>query len=65
MLNGGSMYHVYYNYVFNTKLPPHVQYLMGSLLNDCEDIVLNILIGQLNHSPPIKLIWRKMDVNTR
>lgn len=64
VLNGGSMYHVYYNYVFNTKLPLAAQYLMESL-HDCEDILLNILISQLNHCPPIKLIWKKMDLNTR
>jgi hypothetical protein len=58
ILNGAAIYHVYYNHMYWTKVPPAALMVIESLQN-CEDIAFNILVSKITRKPPVKLTSKK------
>jgi len=63
ILNGAAIYHVYYNHMYWTKIPPAALMVIESLQN-CEDIAFNILVAKITRKPPIKLTLKKAPKDT-
>lgn len=57
-LNGGFIYHVYYNHLYWLKLPPAALMIIESFQN-CDDIAMNLLVARVTKKPPIKLTANK------
>ncbi|OON15113.1 EXTL2, alpha-1,4-N-acetylhexosaminyltransferase [Opisthorchis viverrini] len=53
-----AFYHRHYHYLYWQMLD-HETHKVVNTFTDCEDILLNLLIGHLTHMPPIKLLSQR------
>ncbi|CAG7721914.1 unnamed protein product [Allacma fusca] len=58
VLAGGAIYHVYYNHLYWNRVPPAASQLVESIQN-CEDILMNMIVERITRKPPIKLTYKR------
>ncbi|KAK6618231.1 hypothetical protein RUM44_002682 [Polyplax serrata] len=58
VLTGAAIYHRYYNYLYTHWLSPLLHKTVEQSQN-CEDILMNLLVGHVTRRPNIKLTQRK------
>lgn len=59
ILNGGVIYHVYYNHLFWIRTPPAALMVIESSFQNCDNVALNVLVARVTKKPPIKLTSNK------
>ncbi|PIK45293.1 putative exostosin-1 [Apostichopus japonicus] len=58
VLTGAAFYHKYYNYLYTNHLPQVLRDQVNSASN-CDDLLMNYLIADVTHMPPIKVTQKK------
>ncbi|XP_070533963.1 exostosin-1-like [Ptychodera flava] len=59
VLTGAAFYHRYYNHLFMDYLPAKLHHRIDEL-NNCEDLLMNMLVAHVTKLPPIKVTQKKL-----